>query len=43
MHINEPECNVLLALENGKLAPSRYENYVNIIDNIKETNYWERK
>lgn len=43
IHINEPECNVLLALENGKLAPSRYENYINIIDNIKAINYWERK
>lgn len=43
MHINEPECAVLNALENGKLAPARYENYLNIVDNIKSTNYWERK
>jgi ribosome biogenesis GTPase len=43
MHINEPDCKVVEALEQGKLAPSRYENYLNIIQNIEETNYWERK
>jgi ribosome biogenesis GTPase len=43
MHLNEPECAVLHALENGKLAPSRYESYLNIVENIKAINYWERK
>lgn len=43
MHINEPDCKVVEALEQGKLAPSRYENYLNVIQNIEEVNYWERK
>ena len=43
MHINEPDCAVLSALDDGRLAPTRYENYLNIVENIKEINYWERK
>lgn len=43
MHTNEPDCNVLEALEHGKLAPSRYESYLNIVQNIQDINYWERK
>lgn len=34
LHINEPDCAVLQALEEGKIAPSRYENYVNIIETL---------
>lgn len=29
-HINEPGCAVLAALEEGKIAPSRYESYLSI-------------
>ena len=43
MHINEPDCAVLSALDDGRLAPTRYENYLNIIEDIKQINYWERK
>ncbi len=27
LHINEPQCAVIKAVENGEIAPSRYENY----------------
>lgn len=43
MHINEPECAVLSALDSLKIAPSRYENYINIVNDIQSINYWERK
>jgi len=34
LHITEPECAVLAALENGKIAPLRYESYVNLLEEI---------
>lgn len=43
MHINEPNCAVLTALAKDEIAISRYESYLNIIDNIEAVNYWERK
>ncbi|MCQ2280450.1 MAG: ribosome small subunit-dependent GTPase A [Bacteroidales bacterium] len=30
-HVHEPGCQVLEALENGDIAPHRYENYLNIL------------
>lgn len=32
MHMNEPECAVLKALEKGQIAPLRYESYRSLID-----------
>ncbi len=43
LHQNEPNCAVKDAVENTKIAATRYENYLNIIQNIKEINFWERK
>lgn len=43
LHQNEPNCAVKDAVENTKIAATRYENYLNIIQNIKDINYWERK
>jgi ribosome biogenesis GTPase len=43
LHQNEPNCAVKTAVENTQIAATRYENYLNIIENIKEINYWERK
>ncbi|MFN8238942.1 MAG: ribosome small subunit-dependent GTPase A [Chitinophagales bacterium] len=43
LHQNEPNCAVKEAVENALIAPTRYENYLNIIQNIKDINYWERK
>jgi len=32
LHINEPDCKVLQALENGEIAQSRYKSYLSILD-----------
>jgi len=34
MHINEPGCAVLKALDNGEIADFRYENYLNMLNSI---------
>lgn len=43
LHQNEPNCAVKAAVENDLIAPTRYENYLNILENIRSVNYWERK
>lgn len=43
LHENEPNCAVKAAVEAHKIAPTRYENYLNILQNIRDINYWERK
>ncbi|MBK8350158.1 MAG: ribosome small subunit-dependent GTPase A [Saprospirales bacterium] len=43
LHQNEPNCAVKKAVENTQIAATRYENYLHIIQNIKDINYWERK
>ncbi|MBE5927458.1 MAG: ribosome small subunit-dependent GTPase A [Lachnospiraceae bacterium] len=35
VHINEPDCSVKEAVQNGKISSSRYENYLLIYDEIK--------
>jgi ribosome biogenesis GTPase len=37
LHINEPKCAVKLALENGEIAPSRYKNYLNMLEQDEES------
>ena len=37
LHINEPKCAVKLALENGEIAPSRYKNYLNMLEQDDES------
>ena len=37
LHINEPKCAVKLALENGGIAPSRYKNYLNMLEQDEES------
>ena len=32
-HLNEPECAVIHAFENGELMPSRYLSYISIMEN----------
>ncbi len=39
MHINEPGCAVLQALEEGHIAPSRYNSYLNMLDDQEEEKY----
>ena len=42
IHKNEPDCAVKTALENGKIAESRYKNYLNMLleeDNFRTNDY----
>jgi ribosome biogenesis GTPase len=43
LHVNEPNCAVKQAVEELKIASTRYENYLNVLQNIRDINYWERK
>lgn len=36
MHINEPQCAVLEALEKGEISAERYKNYLSILEDIDE-------
>lgn len=42
LHRDEPGCAVKAAVEEGALAPMRYETYLQILGEIEEQNYWER-
>ncbi|MBE6042466.1 MAG: ribosome small subunit-dependent GTPase A, partial [Clostridiales bacterium] len=39
MHINEPECAVKEALEDGRIAGSRYNSYLIMTDEVKK---WQK-
>ncbi len=41
-HINEPGCAVLDALKKETISDSRYQNYLKILDEIGDINFWER-
>ena len=42
LHINEPHCAVKAGLEDGTLSNLRYDNYLQILSEIRGQNYWER-
>ncbi len=42
LHLNEPGCAVLEGVADGSIHFERYKNYVNIVTDIQEQNYWER-
>ncbi|MBL6658046.1 MAG: ribosome small subunit-dependent GTPase A [Flavobacteriales bacterium] len=37
LHINEPNCAIKLALENGEIAASRYKNYLSMLEQDDES------
>jgi len=41
MHINEPSCAVKEALEEERISSLRYDNYLAILKEIEDQNYWE--
>jgi ribosome biogenesis GTPase len=41
LHRNEPSCAVKEAIENEEISAIRYENYLAILDEIENQNYWE--
>ena len=42
MHRNEPKCAVKNAIEEGWISELRYKNYLLILGEVEEQNYWER-
>ena len=42
LHRNEPGCAVKKALDAGQVSPLRYENYLAILQEVEDQNYWER-
>ncbi len=40
-HISEPDCGVKNALQDGKISPMRYENYVQIYGELKAQKKWK--
>lgn len=44
LHRNEPECTVIEALHHGDISPWRYQNYLNMLDDIHDqSKAWELK
>ena len=41
LHMNEPGCAVLKAIEEGKISELRHMNYMQIISEIEDQNRWE--
>ncbi len=41
-HRNEPKCEVKRMVENHEISPLRYENYLAILAEVEDQNYWER-
>jgi len=41
-HRNEPKCAVKDAIEEGSISELRYANYLQLLDEVENQNYWER-
>ena len=39
LHLNEPDCAVLKAVENHYISQSRYQSYLNILEDVNEDKY----
>ncbi|MFK7933519.1 MAG: ribosome small subunit-dependent GTPase A [Saprospiraceae bacterium] len=42
MHRNEPKCAVKSAVEEEEISELRYMNYLTLLQEVEEQNYWER-
>jgi ribosome biogenesis GTPase len=42
LHRSEPGCAVREAVESEELSVLRYENYLTILEEVEDQNYWER-
>ncbi len=42
-HVNEPDCAVKEKLREGKMAPSRYDSYIQLYNQLKSVKEWENK
>ena len=42
LHRDEPGCAVKEALADDEITPSRYDNYMALLDEVEDINYWER-
>lgn len=42
LHLNEPGCAVRQALETGEVSEQRYMNYLGLLEEVDDQNYWER-
>ena len=42
LHVNEPGCAVLQALENNELAPTRYQSYINMLNGLEDENPYRK-
>lgn len=42
-HHNEPGCAVKAAVETGDISSIRYQNYLQIVEEVTDINYWERR
>ena len=43
LHRNEPGCAVQAALAEGEVSELRYAHYLNLLEEVEEQNYWDRK
>lgn len=41
-HRNEPQCAVKAAVTEGVVSELRYQNYLQILEEVEDINYWER-
>lgn len=42
LHRNEPGCAVKAAIDTGKISELRYINYLTLLEEVEDQNYWER-
>lgn len=43
LHVNEPNCAVKTAVEEGAISILRYQSYLSVLEEVTNQNYWERQ